>query len=347
MLDAERMMRVQDATAGLHRLGSVDAMASAAVEILGGMIDCDWAGIALNMTSRPPTRRVWSTGGVDLLAALEGPDQLNDSNPMYGARLRRLVERPVTFGEFVPDADAGRSAYFSEFLLRNGLRRVLNFAVPGAFNYGLICVRTGGDDFSSADAVVMHAVGRHLDAATESLVAREHGRLLIEGRPVPVQRFSWLVFDDAGRVLRSDRHSMAALRAVEPSSARSGVLPEAWLERLRRRAAGEEPTPFIGEHGSERVAVYVAPIRTNPGEHSAVFLTETVASDPWRAAGLTARESEILGWVAAGKTNAQIAERLGISPLTVKKHAERVFEKLGVTNRAAATARAMELMGGC
>jgi DNA-binding CsgD family transcriptional regulator len=54
---------------------------------------------------------------------------------------------------------------------------------------------------------------------------------------------------------------------------------------------------------------------------------------------LTRREREILGWVEAGKTNPQIAEILWISPLTVRKHLENAYEKLGVRTRTAAVAR--------
>jgi DNA-binding CsgD family transcriptional regulator len=53
---------------------------------------------------------------------------------------------------------------------------------------------------------------------------------------------------------------------------------------------------------------------------------------------LTGREAEILELVAAGLTNAAIAERLWISPGTVKKHLENVYAKLGVANRTAAIA---------
>jgi DNA-binding CsgD family transcriptional regulator len=54
--------------------------------------------------------------------------------------------------------------------------------------------------------------------------------------------------------------------------------------------------------------------------------------------GLTRRESEILSWVARGKTNQEIAERLVVSPNTVRKHLENSFEKLGVHTRAEAVA---------
>jgi DNA-binding CsgD family transcriptional regulator len=52
--------------------------------------------------------------------------------------------------------------------------------------------------------------------------------------------------------------------------------------------------------------------------------------------GLTAREREVLRLVAQGKTNAEIAAELWVSPATVKKHLENAYLKLGVARRAAA-----------
>jgi DNA-binding CsgD family transcriptional regulator len=54
---------------------------------------------------------------------------------------------------------------------------------------------------------------------------------------------------------------------------------------------------------------------------------------------LTTREAEILELVAAGLTNAAIAERLWVSPGTVKKHLENIYAKLDVANRTAAVLR--------
>jgi DNA-binding CsgD family transcriptional regulator len=54
---------------------------------------------------------------------------------------------------------------------------------------------------------------------------------------------------------------------------------------------------------------------------------------------LTTREREIVAMVAAGRTNAQIAAALWISPATVKKHLENTYVKLGVGSRAAAVSR--------
>jgi len=57
------------------------------------------------------------------------------------------------------------------------------------------------------------------------------------------------------------------------------------------------------------------------------------------AAPLTLREREVLDWVAAGKTNRDIAAILFASPRTVEKHLEHIYEKLGVETRTAAVMR--------
>jgi DNA-binding NarL/FixJ family response regulator len=53
--------------------------------------------------------------------------------------------------------------------------------------------------------------------------------------------------------------------------------------------------------------------------------------------GLTAREVEVLGLLARGYTNKQIASRLGLSAKTVSNHLEHVYAKLELSSRAAAT----------
>jgi transcriptional regulator EpsA len=57
--------------------------------------------------------------------------------------------------------------------------------------------------------------------------------------------------------------------------------------------------------------------------------------------GITDRECQILRWIREGKSNHQIAEVLGISPLTVKNHVQKILRKLGAGNRAQAVAQAL------
>jgi two-component system nitrate/nitrite response regulator NarL len=60
-----------------------------------------------------------------------------------------------------------------------------------------------------------------------------------------------------------------------------------------------------------------------------------------REASLTPRECEVLSLAAAGNSSSAIAERLYLSPATVKTHLQRIYEKLGASDRAAAVAEGM------
>ncbi len=85
--------------------------------------------------------------------------------------------------------------------------------------------------------------------------------------------------------------------------------------------------------GTDRVAALLrrlgaaAPARSRDGQDRAV-------------ASLSARETEVLGLIQAGHTNAEIAKRLYISPKTAEHHVSRVLSKLGVRTRAEAAALA-------
>jgi len=58
---------------------------------------------------------------------------------------------------------------------------------------------------------------------------------------------------------------------------------------------------------------------------------------------LSGREREVVGLIAAGATNREIAQRLYLSPHTVKEHTSAIYRKLGVRNRAEAVKRAQRL----
>lgn len=63
-----------------------------------------------------------------------------------------------------------------------------------------------------------------------------------------------------------------------------------------------------------------------------------------RAFALTAREAEVLLWVAQGKSNGDIALILGMSEKTAKQHLGSVFQKIGVESRNAAALQAVEVL---
>ncbi len=97
---------------------------------------------------------------------------------------------------------------------------------------------------------------------------------------------------------------------------------EELAERIRQLAAGETVlSPAI-------VGTVFEALRRTPG-------SPDEADGP---ASLTAREREIMNLISQGLTNGQIAERFVLSEKTVKNHVNRIYGKLGATNRAQATA---------
>ena len=62
-----------------------------------------------------------------------------------------------------------------------------------------------------------------------------------------------------------------------------------------------------------------------------------------RPGPLSGREREVVGLIATGATNREIAQRLFLSPHTVKEHTSAIYRKLGVRNRAEAVKRAQRL----
>jgi len=60
--------------------------------------------------------------------------------------------------------------------------------------------------------------------------------------------------------------------------------------------------------------------------------------------GLTGRQVDVLRHLATGASNKKIARALGISPATVKKHIEDIFDKMGASNRLQAVMMARDTL---
>jgi CheY-like chemotaxis protein/DNA-binding CsgD family transcriptional regulator len=123
--------------------------------------------------------------------------------------------------------------------------------------------------------------------------------------------------------------------------------PAPVLDWLRRHLAAAqrhiEPPKLTAELGARRLVIRLHR-QTGDDDWLIVMREESdtaVIGSMSLAFRLTAREAEVLYWVVKGKINRDIADILGASPATVKKHLERVFMKLGVETRTAAAAMAM------
>lgn len=127
--------------------------------------------------------------------------------------------------------------------------------------------------------------------------------------------------------------------------AHDACLPAPLSAAIRRLVASD---PAEGAQTSLEVddtAIECTFLRHAAGGDRLFRLTQSREGDAERLLaerhGLTLREAEVLFWISRGKQNRDVSAILKISPRTVNKHLEQIFEKMGVENRASATAMAV------
>lgn len=128
------------------------------------------------------------------------------------------------------------------------------------------------------------------------------------------------------------------LRAPVPRGARllieawfgSGFLPEdarRWIKTtLARRSHLSPPRPLQWRRADRVLWLRLSPSPRADGDHF-IFLEEKFSTS------LSPRQREILGWVAQGLTNDQIAASLHVGASTVKRHLEELYFRLNARNR--------------
>lgn len=156
------------------------------------------------------------------------------------------------------------------------------------------------------------------------------------------------------RTLLTTYFGGAAAGDGETSPVASQQVPQQVLDWLRRHVPGLtglnpslEPPRLVVEQGARRLTFRLhqqAGDSAGGGdwllvmqEVSDVAVVEAISL----SFRLTSREAEVLYWVVKGKINRDIADILGASPATIKKHLEHVYAKLGVETRTAAAGMAM------
>ena len=127
--------------------------------------------------------------------------------------------------------------------------------------------------------------------------------------------------------------------AREPASFHHVPTLAALAERLRE-SLGEERAGRCAASG----AAFDLPEAAAYALHQIDEAAQALAAVGRRngPAGLTARETQVLGLIADGATTRDISERLFISAKTADNHIQHIYIKLGVTNRAAATRWALD-----
>lgn len=152
---------------------------------------------------------------------------------------------------------------------------------------------------------------------------------------VDVAGFGVLLVDARGRVAWRSPQAALWLQAIDDDAV-EGRLPEAVYAVL----GGDASQVLLTLAGVQLSVRNMG--RVGMGETMLLLEQRSANAAPSRLAhaALTPRETEVLSWLAKGKTNRDIGDILGMSHRTVNKHLEHIFEKLGVETRAAAAALA-------
>jgi DNA-binding CsgD family transcriptional regulator/PAS domain-containing protein len=167
-------------------------------------------------------------------------------------------------------------------------------------------------------------LSRVLDETGEGVILWSHQGVVLQASPLAAEILSGVFGWRRGRTLPAPL--------------------DAWARQsIRDREAMRQP--FALEHEGRRLAVRLA--NESAFHYVTILLREEAPSrDPalLLPMGISRREAEILHWLTAGKSNAEIASILGLSPLTAKTHVINIFRKLGVENRTSAARMVHEFL---
>jgi DNA-binding NarL/FixJ family response regulator len=202
-------------------------------------------------------------------------------------------------------------------------------------------LEAGGVDYVTKPIAVEEMLARiRVHLANARLTQSARAALDVSGRYL-------LAVNSAGKIMWATPQAQKLLSdTLAPDRDDDVVLPDPipqWLEQARKGKAGSKAAIMTALPGNEQLRLqYMGKLGAN--EFLLRLAKDSSAETPVEFSselGLTTREGEVLSWLSKGKTNRDIAQILGLSPRTVDKHLEQIYSKLGVENRTAAAAIAV------
>jgi DNA-binding NarL/FixJ family response regulator len=202
-------------------------------------------------------------------------------------------------------------------------------------------LEAGGVDYVTKPIAVEEMLARiRVHLANARLTQSARAALDVSGRYL-------LAVNGVGKIMWATPQAQKLLSdTLSPDSDDDVVLPDPipqWLDQARKGKAGSKAAIMTALPGDEQLRLqYMGRLGSN--EFLLRLAKDSGADAPAEFSselGLTTREGEVLSWLSKGKTNRDIAQILGLSPRTVDKHLEQIYSKLGVENRTAAAAIAV------
>ena len=191
-------------------------------------------------------------------------------------------------------------------------------------------------DYDERDRAVLEMLRPHLVVAFNNLDLIQNHKTIQNGAELALNELSsaTLIVDAQGGIPYHTGPAMQWLGMTSPEQL-PGAISD-WLNRGSTNGARETLrwTSATGE-----IQIRVLPT-SSPDRRLLVLSRENAQpSADTSLSGLSRRQQEVAHWIREGKTNQEIAAILGISPRTVQKHVEHIFEKLGVETRVAIATR--------
>ena len=202
-------------------------------------------------------------------------------------------------------------------------------------------LEAGGVDYVTKPIAIEEMLARiRVHLANARLTQSARAALDVSGRYL-------LAVNDAGKIMWATPQAQKLLADTLAVDADDDfVLPDPmpqWLDQAQKSKAGSKAAAMSAFPGNEQLRLqYMG--KLGPNEFLLRLAKDSGAETPAEFSselGLTTREGEVLQWLSKGKTNRDIAQILGLSPRTVDKHLEQIYSKLGVENRTAAAAIAV------
>lgn len=194
-------------------------------------------------------------------------------------------------------------------------------------------LRGGGQEAADARAPVWldHRLRVIRDAAFEALLVVDDDRRYLR------------VNVAATRVLGAPAEEILGRRLEHFTPSERWPLLERLWSQFQQRGKLEGAYEVLRGNGSRQPIVFRAHWQLAPGEHliAAIEVPFRPPQPTHEARLVTERERQILGLVADGLSNAEIAHRLTLSPATVKTHLQNIYTKLGISDRTGAAVKAL------
>jgi DNA-binding CsgD family transcriptional regulator len=266
-------------------------------------------------------------------------------HPVIARHVRMPFPRVATFSDFADSRTWLRGEVYNDLYLQMCPAKELGVQVGWAPDR-MVCMalHRAGTEFTPRDRELLDQVAPHLRAAHRRIEGRTGlaRRVELLERGLESGGDGALLVDRRGRITAAGPRARDSLRRWFDVAREASTLPDevaAWRAAQRGAVA---PRALVRTRGAATLRVRLVAA----GEQDLLILTDQRERPPLPttlagALPITRREAEVLALLAAGETNVAIAGALGISRHTVGRHVERIFAKLGVRNRAQATASAL------